>query len=248
MKRQTRRTCLKIGPFGSLGVMSSRFGAADTLKSVTEEEKMLKKLEIQRKKQLKKQRFALADENEEDTLTHGGKELDRVFVLCVSPSVTQAFKDLHGALDDDELGDIDPDLLMRTDLSKESDGNRDKPRTQREIMMEIIEKNKSYRDERRREAEAMTTQIEDVDAMMDDLQGLLHFRKACMHCISHHRTRKHLCRLPCNQRRTQVGLRAIPPIPRIRQAGIGDERGIEGQGDRPTEEPRGVWAFHPTMR
>ena len=44
---------------------------------------MLKKLEIQRKKQLKKQRFALADENEEDTLTHGGKELDRVFVLCV---------------------------------------------------------------------------------------------------------------------------------------------------------------------
>ena len=209
---------------------------------------MLKKLEIQRKKQLKKQRFALADENEEDTLTHGGKELDRVFVLCVSPSVTQAFKDLHGALDDDELGDIDPDLLMRTDLSKESDGNRDKPRTQREIMMEIIEKNKSYRDERRREAEAMTTQIEDVDAMMDNLQGLLHFRKACMHCISHHRTRKHLCRLPRNQRRTQVGLRAIPPIPRIRQAGVGDERGIEGQGDRPTEEPRGVWAFHPAMR
>ena len=119
MKRQTRRTCLKIGPFGSLGVMSSRFGAADTLKSVTEEEKMLKKLEIQRKKQLKKQRFALADENEEDTLTHGGKELDRVFVLCVSPSVTQAFKDLHGALDDDELGDIDPDLLMRTDQQRE---------------------------------------------------------------------------------------------------------------------------------
>ena len=37
---------------------------------------MLKKLEIQRKKQLKKQRFALADDNEEETLTHGGKALD----------------------------------------------------------------------------------------------------------------------------------------------------------------------------
>ena len=165
--------------------MRSRFGAADTLKSVTEEEKMLKKLEIQRKKQLKKQRFALPDENEEDMLTHGGKELDRVFGILLSSIVTQAFKDLHGALDDDELGDINPDLLMRTDLSKESDGNRDKPRTQREIMMEIIEKNKSYRDERRREAEAMNTQIDDVDAMMDDLQGLLHFRKACIISISH---------------------------------------------------------------
>lgn len=54
----------------------SRFGAADTLNAVTEEEKMLKKLEIQRKKQLKKQRFALADDNEEDMLTHGGEALD----------------------------------------------------------------------------------------------------------------------------------------------------------------------------
>lgn len=37
---------------------------------------MLKKLEIQRKKQLKKQRFALAEDNEEETLTHGGEALD----------------------------------------------------------------------------------------------------------------------------------------------------------------------------
>ena len=86
MKRQTRRTCLKIGPFGLLGVISSRFGAADTLKSLTEEEKMLKKLEIQRKKQLKKQRFALADENEEDTLTHGGKELDLIVIALTDRS------------------------------------------------------------------------------------------------------------------------------------------------------------------
>ena len=57
-------------------LISSRFGASDTLTAMTEEEKMLKKLEIQRKKQLKKQRFALADDNEEETLTHGGKALD----------------------------------------------------------------------------------------------------------------------------------------------------------------------------
>lgn len=43
---------------------------------MTEEEKMLKKLEIQRKKQLKRQKYALPDENEEDELTHGGKTLN----------------------------------------------------------------------------------------------------------------------------------------------------------------------------
>ena len=37
---------------------------------------MYKKMEIQRKKQLKKQKFALGEENEEETLTHGGRALD----------------------------------------------------------------------------------------------------------------------------------------------------------------------------
>lgn len=57
-------------------IIDSRFGAADTLTAMTEEEKMLKRLEIQRKKQLKKQRFALGEDNEEELLTHGGKSLD----------------------------------------------------------------------------------------------------------------------------------------------------------------------------
>ena len=43
---------------------------------MTEEEKMYKKLEIQRKKALKKQRFALGDDNEEEMLTHRGAALD----------------------------------------------------------------------------------------------------------------------------------------------------------------------------
>ena len=41
-----------------------------------EEEKMYKKMEIQRKKALKKQRFALGDENEEELLTHKGETID----------------------------------------------------------------------------------------------------------------------------------------------------------------------------
>ena len=70
---------------------------------------------------------------------------------------------------------------MRTNLGNTKgsgkDGDRDKPKTQREIMMEIMEKSKVYREERRREAEELASKIDDVDAMMDDLQDLLHFRK-----------------------------------------------------------------------
>ena len=64
--------------------MSSRFGAATTLQSMTEEEKMYKKLEIQRKKALKKQRFALGDDNEEEMLTHRGEAIDGKRGCCSS--------------------------------------------------------------------------------------------------------------------------------------------------------------------
>ena len=72
------------------------------------------------------------------------------------------------------MGELDTDLLMRTNLRKEGaqSGDRDKPKTQREIMMEIIEKSKSYRDERRRKTEALAQ-----DAMMEDVQSLLQYRK-----------------------------------------------------------------------
>lgn len=58
----------------------SRFGASTTLQSMTEEEKMYKKMEIQRKKALKKQRFALGDDNEEEQLTHKGEAIDGTFI------------------------------------------------------------------------------------------------------------------------------------------------------------------------
>ena len=54
---------------------SSRFGSAENLQTMTEEQKMFKKMEIQRKKQLKREKFALGDE-EEELLTHKGKLLE----------------------------------------------------------------------------------------------------------------------------------------------------------------------------
>ena len=102
-------------------------------------------------------------------------------LLLFHTIVEQAYKDLRNTFDEDEIGELDPELFMRTNLGANKgsgkEGDRDKPKTQREIMMEIMEKSKVYREERRREAEELASKIDDVDAMMDDLQDLLHFRK-----------------------------------------------------------------------
>ena len=102
-------------------------------------------------------------------------------LLLFHAVVEQAYKDLRNTFDEDEIGELDPELFMRTNLNANKgsgkEGDRDKPKTQREIMMEIMEKSKIYREERRREAEELASKIDDVDAMMDDLQDLLHFRK-----------------------------------------------------------------------
>ena len=111
--------------------------------------------------------------------------VEKRLIVWTSPSlsciVEQAYKDLRNTFDEDEIGELDPELFMRTNLGNTKgsgkDGDRDKPKTQREIMMEIMEKSKVYREERRREAEELASKIDDVDAMMDDLQDLLHFRK-----------------------------------------------------------------------
>ena len=76
MRKWIKLTFSRIGLYFLFLLMYSRFGAASTLQSMTEEEKMYKKMEIQRKKALKKQRFALGDENEEELLTHKGETID----------------------------------------------------------------------------------------------------------------------------------------------------------------------------
>ncbi|CBK24803.2 uncharacterized protein [Blastocystis hominis] len=143
-----------------------RFGSAENLQTMTEEQKMFKKMEIQRKKQLKREKFALGDE-EEELLTHKGKSLE----------IEDDFKKLHEEIDndeDDEEGAMNSDVFMKTSFKKDSE-NPDRPRTHKEIMMEIIEKSKLYREQRRIEAEALEAEIENVDAMMDDLHSLLSF-------------------------------------------------------------------------
>ena len=98
------------------------------------------------------------------------------------------FKKLHEDIDmDEDESEMDPELFIRADARKMQNENRDHPKTQKEIMMEvgvfasthsqIIEKSKAFREERKREADAVSNEIESVDAMMDDLHSLLSFNK-----------------------------------------------------------------------
>ena len=51
-----------------------------------------------------------------------------------------AFQDLHDDLEDEELEDLSPELLARSHSSTNTSStpeNRDRPRTQKEIMMEV---------------------------------------------------------------------------------------------------------------
>ena len=98
------------------------------------------------------------------------------------------FKKLHEDIDmDEDEPEMDPELFIRADARKMQNENGDDPKTQKEIMMEvgvfasthsqIIEKSKAFREERKREADAVSNEIESVDAMMDDLHSLLSFNK-----------------------------------------------------------------------
>ena len=104
---------------------------------------MYKKMEIQRKKALKKQRFALGDDNEEEMLTHKGETIDGTFPHSFSTDST--FQSLRNDYQDDddeqdeELNKLNTELLMRNNLSNsKEDENPDRPKTQKEIMMEVV--------------------------------------------------------------------------------------------------------------
>lgn len=103
---------------------------------------MYKKMEIQRKKALKKQRFALGDDNEEEMLTHKGEAIDGRFAIGHSELDTD-FKSLRNDYQeedddvDEEFTKMSTDMLMRTNLPKQEESNPDRPKTQKEIMMEV---------------------------------------------------------------------------------------------------------------
>lgn len=45
------------------------------------------------------------------------------------------------------------------------------------LIIQIIEKSKAFKEQRKREAEAVSNEIETIDAMMDDIHSLLSFSK-----------------------------------------------------------------------
>ncbi|KAK8811554.1 hypothetical protein WA158_003288 [Blastocystis sp. Blastoise] len=152
-----------------------RFGENDA--SISAEDKLIKRLQAERKKQLKKNRFALAD-NDDDQLTHEGEELN------FEKQWKLAMKDVNDSDDSEDSLDMEKEMNEYYERTKnipagegEFEGeSRDKPKTHKEIMMEIINKSKQYKEERQREKAKVDEEINKLDEGIEELQNLLSFR------------------------------------------------------------------------
>ena len=216
----------------AIPIIPSRFGAADTLQAMTEEEKMLKKLEIQRKKQLKKQKFALPDD-EEETLTHGGKTLNCAVRFIASCVVEDDFKKLHEDIDmDEEEPELDPELFLRADVRKMQEENRDRPRTQKEIMMEVaaILRSKCV-DHREEQGVPRGAQARGGRSVEPDRERGCDDGRAALAAVLQQEGR-----VEARGGGAVGGGRGVRPAD-----GAAGARG-EGQGERPSEDAGGAWA------
>jgi nucleolar protein 14 len=153
---------------------------------LTAEDKILMRFQRQRAKELqKKSRFALGDGDDNDdgpeALTHMGQTMGTGFDFGED-----------GRLSDSDDADMDADFTSQmnfgggfeavgaggSDAGGDGDGvaNGDVAKTRREVMMDIIKKSKERRHEKRVEKDARDAEMDELDAGLADIQGLLDFR------------------------------------------------------------------------
>ncbi|KAK9815549.1 hypothetical protein WJX72_005610 [[Myrmecia] bisecta] len=140
-----------------------RFGEDDD--TLTEEEKAIARFQKQRMTELAGSKFALADDDEEEPLTHMGRslaELDHTAGRGVS------FPD-HGDDDDGQLGeDLVNELHFGGGFVRKAGGGPDaglpeRHRTKKEIMEEVMAKSKAYKAEKQQQREEDLTATEALD-------------------------------------------------------------------------------------
>ena len=150
------------------------------------EDKILMRFQRQRAKELqKKSRFALGDGDDNDdgpeALTHMGQTMGAGFDFGED-----------GRLSDSDDADMDADFTSQMNFGGgfeavgaggsgaggDGDGvaNGDVAKTRREVMMDIIKKSKERRHEKRVEKDARDAEMDELDAGLADIQGLLDFR------------------------------------------------------------------------
>ena len=155
--------------------VDKRFG--ETRSDITQEERDLSRFIKLQKSRLKKNKYNLGDDNDNDMqLTHGGKPLN-----------SQHLGDYRGKVEEDDEG---ADGSGLTGLSAEivnqmhfgggnlresfrPDGTK---KTKEEIYSELIAKSKQYKAERRRQKDLDEQEMEQLDDQLDDIRSMLDFK------------------------------------------------------------------------
>ena len=151
--------------------------------ALDDEDKMLLRMQRQRERQFRKNRYNLDAGDPDVELTHYGQSLS-----------ANNFEDddMFGNNDGDESDDsqMNAELVDKThfgggfrlkkkrnvDEDRENETERDdKPKTRREIMQEIIAKSKIRKAERRKEKEERDDEREELDAELEGIKDLLDF-------------------------------------------------------------------------
>eukprot|EP00938_MAST-03A_sp_MAST-3A-sp1_P004131 g4131.t1 len=129
-----------------------------------DEDKMLLRLQRQREREFRKNRFKLSDGPGED-LTHYGQKL----------GADDFDLKAEGLLSDDEIDDdLNAEIVEQMNFGGGEDG-KNKAKTRREILREIIQKSKLRKIERAKEKEEREQERLELDAELDDITDLLDF-------------------------------------------------------------------------
>ena len=173
-KRRDKANVFKDKRLGAAGSQSQGSG-------MTEEEKMLKRFQKERAKQLrKKAKFNMEEHNlmskngDTEMLTHRGSALGDTTMTDTS----------HQEYGDDD--GIDADVVEQLHFGGGGEGRRnyddegplnegaaERKRTHREIMAEVIQKSKEYKEMKRQEKLQHEKQLETLDSQLDEVQNLL---------------------------------------------------------------------------
>jgi len=131
-----------------------------------DEDKMLLRLQRQREREFKRNRYKLSDEPGEE-LTHYGQTLgEDDFDMKREGMMT----------DDESDGDLDAEIVEEMNFGGGNDNkNTKRAKTRREIFREIVQKSKLRKIERAKEKEEREQEREDLDAELDDITDLLDF-------------------------------------------------------------------------
>ncbi|CAM6128735.1 unnamed protein product [Calypogeia fissa] len=142
-----------------------RFGEKDD--DLPEEDKAILRFQKERQAQIsRKSKFTLPeDDEEEETLTHGGMALSNV----------DDFNDVDSMQDDDDTADLDEDAVRQLNFGggfsnkTEEDADSQQPKSKKEIMEDIIAKSKFYKAQKAKEKEEDEDLKEKLDSDFSEL-------------------------------------------------------------------------------